>query len=94
MHLGEKRKNFMQGKHIGQAVKLFHNTKTRFARRCRNFINRKRIGEHVKLFSSPSTLPIRTGQNLSSLRFLYASFFLRPWKIRAIRRGVGRACCI
>ena len=64
MHLGEKRRNFMQGKHIGQAVKLFHNTKTRFVRQCRNFMNRKRIGEHVKLFSSPFTVPARTERNL------------------------------
>lgn len=44
-------------------------------------------------FSPSAILPVRTGQNLSDQRFLYASFFLRPGKSRAIRKG-GRACCI
>lgn len=45
-------------------------------------------------FSPSAILPVSTGQNLSDQRFLYASFFLRPGKSRAIRKGGGRACCI
>ena len=47
-HFAEKRRNFMQGKHIGQAVKLFHNAKMHFVRQCRNFISRKRVGGQMK----------------------------------------------
>lgn len=41
-------------------------------------------------FSPSAILPVRTGQNLSDRRFLYASFFLRPGKSRAICKGGGR----